>query len=310
MKLKATEKSPGRLLILSDGKPGHVNQSIAFARHLGCDYDLCQVRFRSRLAKAVSYLLDRCGVLNDRLFRAEPVSGRFAAVVSAGSETYYANKVLSRRLGARSVAIMLPRGYRFDFDLIVAQQHDEPPPLGNLLSVPINLTYIEPQGLVDSQPGQQHIALIIGGDSRHGRLEVDLLRQQVNQVFQLFPDGVFWLTTSRRTPKAVETMLEEFSFSRAVYYSREPINPIPDFLAHSDYLFLTPDSTSMISEAVSFGRACVEILPSASPPVPDSKFARFLNALMDRGCLRMFDGSVGCAAVKIDLGRELAAVSL
>jgi hypothetical protein len=37
-------------------------------------------------------------------------------VVSAGSETYYANKVLARRHGVPSVAIMLPRGYRLNFD--------------------------------------------------------------------------------------------------------------------------------------------------------------------------------------------------
>ena len=35
-----------RLLILSDGKPGHVNQSIAYAKYLGYGYDLHPVNLK------------------------------------------------------------------------------------------------------------------------------------------------------------------------------------------------------------------------------------------------------------------------
>ena len=130
MKPNPTENkllNDSRLLILSDGKPGHVNQSIAFARHLGCEYDLVPVRFKRRLYKGLSYLADRFGYYSTNLFNAERLSQRYAAVVSAGSETYYANRTLARQLGCKAIAIMLPQGYRLDFDLIVAQQHDEPP---------------------------------------------------------------------------------------------------------------------------------------------------------------------------------------
>ena len=87
---------PNRLLILSDGKPGHVNQSIAFAKHLGYDYDICRCGFKTRSAKALSYLADRCGLLLGNLFEVETMTGQYAAIVSAGSETYYANRVLAK----------------------------------------------------------------------------------------------------------------------------------------------------------------------------------------------------------------------
>ena len=41
-------------------------------------------------------------------------------------EVITGNKAVARRLGIPSVAVMLPRGYRFDFDLIIAQAHDDP----------------------------------------------------------------------------------------------------------------------------------------------------------------------------------------
>ena len=54
----------GKVLILTDGKAGHENQSKAFARALGFDFDVVEVHFKSKLAKAKSYLLDRLGTVS------------------------------------------------------------------------------------------------------------------------------------------------------------------------------------------------------------------------------------------------------
>ena len=168
-----------RLLILSDGKPGHVNQSIAFARHLDLDYEISSVAFKWRGGKALSYLFSQTHIYTSTLFFSEINSGRYAAVVSAGSGTYYANRTLARQLQCKSVAIMLPSGYPLDFDLIVAQQHDNPPSQSNIISIPINLTYVEPQGTVRVDPGEKYIALIIGGDNHHCQMDAVLLKKHL-----------------------------------------------------------------------------------------------------------------------------------
>ncbi len=290
-----------RLLILSDGKPGHVNQSIAYAKYLGYGYDLHPVNFKKKGGKGLSYLLDRLGIYSEKLFITDFKSGNYSAVVSAGSGTYYANRTLARQLDCRSIAVMLPRGYRFDFDLIVAQQHDDPPSLANIVNIPINLNYIEPQGLVAPQPGHRYIALIIGGDSRHLQMDVSLLKKQLDQILALFPKHEVWMTTSPRTPKGVEKMLRDYSFSRAVYYSDEPVNPIPDYLQHSEYLFLTADSSSMVSEAVSFGQGCVEVLPLPESLPENSKINKLISLLAVEKYLHLFDGSVAACRKKISL---------
>ena len=300
----------GRLLILSDGKPGHLNQSIAFAKHLGCQYDIKAVSFRSRLAKAFSYLADRLHLRLPGLFCCEEVCGDYRAVVSAGSETYYANRVLAKQCGIKSVAIMLPKGYRYDFDLIVAQQHDDPPTQDNVLTLPINLSHVEPQGLVRPEEGHKYVSVVIGGDSKQGRLEPDVLRTQIQQVISLCSGYDFWLTTSRRTSPEVETVLQDFSWSRAIFYSQEQVNPIPDFLTHSEYVFLTADSSSMISEAVSFGAACVEVLPASETVAAQGKFGQMLAELQRMNAVHVFEGKCGTANEKIDLSTVLHEVSL
>ena len=299
-----------RLLILSDGKPGHLNQSIAFAKHLGRKYDIVSVGFKNRFAKAVSYLADRCHLNLESLFRCqEPLPGHYSAIVSTGSETYYANRVLAKKLGIKSVAIMLQKGYRYDFDFIVAQQHDNPPEKQNIISLPINLAYVEPQGLVEPKPDHRYVSLIIGGDSKHAVLDPEYLHSQVEQIFSLFPQHDFWLTTSRRTSAAVEAVLRQFSFSRAVYYSEEQINPIPDYLWHSDYVFLTADSTSMISEAVSCGSASIEVLPFKAGFPVTGKIARMLDTLTKIDALHLFSGETGHANSKVPLAERLHGVA-
>jgi uncharacterized protein len=296
-----------QLLILSDGKPGHLNQSLAFAKLLGYSWQLRQVAFKSRFCKALSYLADRLGLLFPGLFRIEGNVLEGCAVVSAGSETYYANKVLARRLKVPAVAIMLPRGYRYDFELIVAQQHDCPPQRENVLSLPVNLSCVEPQGLVTRDGDRPCVALIVGGPSRHFAMDPDRLREQVARICELFPHADLLLTTSRRTPALVEALLEAMPFRRSIIYSREPVNPIPDFLAISDYVFVTEDSTSMISEAVSFGHASVEVLPLQATS-SRNKVGAMVAALAARGCLHRFDGSLGDCHSKLDLRAELQRV--
>lgn len=299
-----------RFLILSDGKPGHVNQSIAFAKHLNIDYDVYPVRFKGRLAKALSYLFDQKNLHLESLLCVGPVSGKYHAVVSAGSETYYANRVLAKKLDIKSVAIMLPKGYRYDFDLIIAQHHDRPPEQNNIISVPINLAFVEPQGLVRAEEGKKYVSVIVGGDSKRSKLSAALLREQLRQVFEFFPDHEFWLTTSRRTPSDVEQVLRDFTWTRAVYFSQEQINPIPDFLAQSEYVFLTADSTSMISEAVSFGSACVELLAYEMTTSAGNKLACMVNDLRQNNALHLFDNALGSANQKIDLPQTLKEVSV
>ncbi|WP_321531197.1 ELM1/GtrOC1 family putative glycosyltransferase [uncultured Desulfuromonas sp.] len=291
----------GPLLILNDGKPGHVNQSLAFAQLLNRDYRLLEVGFKYRTSKGFSYVADRLGFYSPRLFMADLPTGHYDAVVSAGSETYYANRTLSRCLGCKSIAIMMPKSYRLDFDLIVAQQHDNPPPKPNIVSVPINLSFSQPQGVVTPEDNERYIALIIGGDSAQQKLDVELLRRQIEKIMQLFPGHRVWLTTSRRTPTSAEEMLRSYAFSDPIWYSENPVNPISDFLHCAEYVFVTADSSSMISEAVSFGNACVEVLPLSVHMPRRGKFIRLLSRLEEMDCLHVFDGSCRCCQKKVDL---------
>ena len=342
-------KNPHRkALILSDGRKGHENQSIAFCELRGLDFCLCKIAYANKLLKLCSYALDFLG-LYFKIFKCDlgdsgasekkdadrkngsnlnsfalssPVAsdsanldaapnGRnldatsdhnlnfadFDLFVGAGSTTYYALKFYARRYAKPSIALMYPKGYRKDFSVIIAGAHDRPKPRANLKISPVSLSLSRPRGLY--QPQRKAVGFIIGGPNSCFEMGDEILKQ-IETVRAQFADCEFVLTTSPRTPRATESALAKLSWDYSVIYSREPVNPIGDFLAQCEWVFISEDSVSMISEAASNGSASIAIL-SLKRKVAHNKFDDFISALVSTGHARRYDEALKKTA-KYDLG--------
>ena len=285
------------ILILSDGRMGHLNQSIALAKHLGARYDIFTVTFTCKAFKLLSYVLDCFKIYTTSLFKLDqPITQNYDCIVSAGSGTYYANKTLARTLGIKSVVMMLPQSYRYDFDLIFAQAHDHPPKQKNIIPLPANFSYVEPKGLF--VPKSKSVGIIIGGNNALFTMEKARLSEQLDFIFNQFTGYEIAVTTSPRTPKEIESLVESYPFAYSVIFSRNKINPIADFLHHCEVVFITMDSTSMVSEAISYGSSCVEILPLGD--AKNNKFFTMTQTLEKEGYLHLFDGTLAHNNLKID----------
>ncbi len=257
-----------RILILSDGKIGHLNQSIAFAKLKGLEYDLLELPKR---VKEVTYLLDFLHIYIN-FFSLHVERKRYKAIVSTGSYTYYANKYLSKKLGIKSIAIMLPKGFRYSgFDYIIASNHDNPPKLKNIISLPLSLSVSEPKGYIKKDT-KDAVGIIIGGNNSVFEMNTETIQTCLDGIFEKFPHHLKYITTSRRTPKEIDELLKSYKFDYEIIYSKNPnINPIPDFLEICKKLFITIDSTSMLSEARANSDADIEIIELKSKK-KDTKF--------------------------------------
>jgi mitochondrial fission protein ELM1 len=218
--------------------------------------------------------------------------------VAAGSGTYYALKVLSAKSGVRTVSMMYPRGYRPNFDVVFVQSHDSRAACGiEAVEIPVNFSYPERQGLYKAK--KKAVAVVIGGSNSRLAMPAHLIRSTLDAVFDRYRGYETVLSTSPRTPREIEEVIDEYTFDYKVIYSENPVNPIPDFLYECETVFITEDSTSMISEAVSSGRCCVEVIPLESNG--PSKFSR-LSDMLERGeYLHRFDGNTKCAKRKVNL---------
>lgn len=294
-----------KVLILSDGRLGHLNQSLAFVKYLNKSYDVVEVQFKNKICKAFSYLLDKLGIHTQLFFDAE-VNKSYELVVGTGSDTYYATKVLAGRLNARSVVMMLPRGYKYDFDIIFAQSHDTPPHHKNIIVIPANFSYVEPQNLFKVK--KHAIGVVIGGDNKIFTMSKEKLQTQLDFIVKYYIGYEIVITSSPRTSASVEQLIQSYHFDYEVIFSKNPINPIPDFLEKCETVYITGDSTSMISEAIAYGDANVIILPLKSQV--DNKFERFIKCLEQAGYLHIFDGTIKNRNKKIDFGKYLRGLGL
>lgn len=298
----------GKLLIVTDGKAGHENQSRAFCQALGYEADLAYASYPTRLHKALSYLIDRLGLVVDFPFKIEKAEDFYSAVVCTGSTAFYPGKIAARRRGIPVVAILYPSGYKkMNFDCILAPTYDRPLPYPNILPIPINLALQDEDAYQNATesflkrhtPTKPSVSIILGGPNRIAGMKPCDIQPVLERIFELTPDHEHWVTTSRRTPSAIEALLAKFPFDFKLLYSQDPFNPIPAFVTLSERLFVTAESTAMLSEAVTHGNACVEALMNLRNT--RTKFARFVRNLEEQQALHCFDGTLGTANHKINL---------
>lgn len=305
-----------KALILTDGKAGHENQSKAFARALGLEFEIAPVRFRSAFHKALSYLFDKIGVNARWLWEFSSGAGdvpefknggpRPVAVIGTGSGTFYPAKSLARSLGVRCAVVLYPRGYDLkSFDCIMAPSFDNPERLPNVVEIPANLVSNDAKFYEDGVaafrsryvPGERRaVAVIIGGPNRCSTMTAGWMKERLDEIFSKAGDCEKWVTTSRRTPADVEALVESYPWDYKLVYSKDRFNPIPAFVALASRLYVTAESTGMLSEAATCGDAEVYALDNLKPG--NHKFRRFVETLRLNGYV---DGGR-----KVDLSAEVA----
>jgi mitochondrial fission protein ELM1 len=262
-----------KALIISDGKPGHIQQSIAFCKLKKIPYDLMEFQ-ATKVQKFFYYIFAFFGY-----FPKIKIEKNYDVIVSAGSSTYYANLALAKNTHAKSVAIMLPQGFKYSlFDYIIANAHDNPPTLHNIISFPLSLSIASPQRIVKKNK-DQCIGVVIGGPNDIFSMHAEDIKAVLDDINIRYQDVQIVLTTSRRTPKEVELLIQQYDFDYSLIYSKEPnINPIDDFIAICDEIYVSCDSISMLSHIKANSKAKVHIihLPSTTNK---SKYHTFIDIL-------------------------------
>ena len=296
-----------KAIVLTDGKAGHENQSKAFARALGLDFAIVPVKFKSPFRKALSYLLDFIGVRTLSLLEFQPAGEtppKAGIAIGTGSGTFYAAKALAAK-GAKCGVVLYPRGYRLSgFDCILAPSFDSPAKRRNVVEIPANIVANDAAfydkgvaafreryaGSVDNLA-----CVIVGGPNKCSTMTVEWMKERLDAIFAENPGSELCVTTSRRTPPDVEALVDSYPWAYKLIYSKDHFNPIPAFVSLAKRLYVTAESTGMLSEACTCGKAKVFALDNLKPG--GHKFRRFVELLRKGGYV---DGNR-----KIDLSAQI-----
>ena len=132
------------------------------------------------------------------------------------------------------------------------------------------------------------------------------MAEAMDRIEAMRTGGELWVTTSRRTPTEIETDLRRRSIDFLHLYSEEPYNPIPAFVELCDRLFVTADSTAMLSECVTAGSAAVDVLLVSNKA--ETKQHRFVRCLSKGGVVTVLGESQSLSRMKVDLSQVAVAV--
>jgi hypothetical protein len=260
----------------TDGKRGHENQTLGLVEAL-CQLTPCKVETLS-IAKGWPFMLDW-------LFRRFPPGDSLTKpdlIVGAGHATHWPMLAARRACGGKIAVLMKPSLPLSWFDRVVAPEHDVLPKRAGVISTIGPINRIRP-GQLNPQSG---LMLIGGPSSEYGWSETALLKQ-IHLIALHQPEVIWHLTTSRRTPANFIANVEKLNLPKlhAVDYSKVGPDWLPDHLAQSAQVWVTPDSASMVYEALTSGAAvgCFE-LPFLEP----GRVARGLDKLTDEKRLTSF----------------------
>jgi len=233
-----------RLLILSDGKPGHVKQSEALAFQMksvttqygrpGMEYptETLEVHFKSRWHKmlfpffAVAFIPWAQGRFHGlrHFFKKETYESLYNAnadfVISCGANLTPLNLCIARECRAKSIVLMKPSFpfNLFDYDLAVIPAHDKGIMPGEAFRTLLTPSLKDPGAFEESaQKIQAHLrdaqrvrlAVFLGGPTRRYRMDLEDIQNLMKSLEELSGSfGDYLLTTSRRTPEALTRFLK------------------------------------------------------------------------------------------------------
>lgn len=233
------------IVILSDGKTGHLRQSQAVAnilteqlkkRGITPEVKIIEIDFKNNFAKPFAALLALLfkkrhlkgylhylynGIKESSL--KEMINSEADFVVSTGSSLSSLNYILSSEKSAKAIVILKPGILASSrFDLVVMPQHDQPPKRDNLVITQgapnlINKEYLESQrqallaGFPDlSLSPKTKIGFFTGGDTKKYVLSQEVVREiliVMKKICEEF-DLELLTTTSRRTSTGVQDILK------------------------------------------------------------------------------------------------------
>jgi len=234
----------------TDDKPGHLNQLKGLESRLSVHVKI-EARWFSISNKKISWF--------DTLLKRFSYDGEQAPdlVVGAGRRTHKYLVAAKRSYDCFSLVLMRPSLPLTLFDAAVIPEHDSPAVKNNILVTVGVLNNIVPRDLnAQSNASKKRGLILIGGESKHYIWDDEFILQQLESIVASSNNVEEWiLGNSRRTPDSFLALLKEKNFSKlnVVEHQNTDSSWLPKQMANSERIWVTPDSVSMVYEAITSG---------------------------------------------------------
>ena len=284
--------------LLTEGAHGMISQAEGLAKALNTTFDHKKVKlpFYSKFLPPIITPKNRAFFNYEELTQNLTVIPDF--LISCGRKSVIANLVLKKFFKKehnkiiQNIHIQDPKISSKYFNFVVIPEHDNPVSGDNILNSRGALHYLDEEDVKNTNLKNENvITFILGGPNKYYNYIFKDIENIFNQLIELSDVSRINVIASRRTPFHLFEKLrlvfnnKKFNFD----YSLKKINYTRS-LAEASHIFVTCDSTSMISEAAITGKPVYVV--KLKNIRNDYRFQRFFKLFKDLGIIRFFEGSI------------------
>ena len=285
-----------KALLLTQGMHGMVSQVEGLAKALGLSYKHQKIELKSFW----NLIPPKISPISENL-----VKNKFVCdckiIISCGRKSVIPSIALKKRLGNQifNIHIQDPKVSFEHFDLIVSPEHDRLKG-ENIINTTGSIHYLTKKEIndnsnylgIEKDKRKELVAFIIGGPNKYYNYSEKQIHELFNKVKTLFTPDKFKIVVipSYRTPENIlKIAFNTFSINHHVVKSIDK-KAYLSALATSNYIIVTCDSTSMISEAAITGKPVYIAMMKSFKPT--GRFKKFYSQLKDLGITRELEDRV------------------
>jgi mitochondrial fission protein ELM1 len=285
-----------KALLLTQGMHGMISQAEGLAKALGLSYKHQKIELKSFW----NMIPPKLSPISEKLVKNKFVCD-CKVIISCGRKSVIPSIALKKRLGNEifNIHIQDPKISFKHFDLIVSPEHDN---LNgeNIINTTGAIHYLTKKEIldnsqyleIDKDKRRELVAFIIGGPNKYYKYSEKQIHELFNKVKTLFTPDKFKIIIipSYRTPENILKIA--FNTFNADHHVVKTIDKKAylSALAISNYIVVTCDSTSMISEAAMTGKPVYIAMMKSFKPT--GRFKKFYSQLRDLGITRELENTV------------------
>ena len=285
-----------KALLLTQGMHGMVSQVEGLAKALGLSYKHQKIELKSFW----NFVPPKISPISENLVKNKFVCD-CKVIISCGRKSVIPTIALKKRLGNQifNIHVQDPKVSFEHFDLIISPEHDNLRG-ENIINTKGAIHYLNKKEInenskylgIEKDKRRELVAFIIGGPNKYYNYSEKQIHELFNKVKTLFTPDKFKIIVipSYRTPENIlKIAFNTFSINHHVVKNIDK-KAYLSALAISNYIVVTCDSTSMISEAAMTGKPVYIAMMKSFKPT--GRFKKFYSQLKDLGITRELEDRV------------------
>jgi len=284
-----------KALLLTQGMHGMISQVEGLAKALKLNFKHQKIKLKPlwnlmppKFTPISENLLTEKFVCNSKI------------IISCGRKSVIPSVALKKRFGKEifNIHIQDPKISLKYFDLIISPEHDNIKG-DNVITTKGAIHYLNKKDIIKNSKylkleneKKKIVAFIIGGPNRYYDYSEEQMHYTFNKVKTLYTPDKFKIIVipSYRTPlNIIKKAYDTFNFNHLVVKKIDK-NAYLGSLAIADYIVVTCDSTSMISEAAMTGKPVYIAMMKAKKS--NRRFKNFYSQFKKLGIIRELDESI------------------